>query len=41
MSDYNKSISDYLKGDDKKIHDYIIKKSRYCSKKTNKKKRCI
>ena len=27
MSDYNKSISDYLKGDDKKIHDYIIKKS--------------
>ena len=27
MSDYNKSISDYLKGNDKKIHDYIIKKS--------------
>ena len=27
MSDYNKSISDYLKGDDKKIHDYIIKES--------------
>ena len=27
MSDYNKSISDYLKGDDKKIHNYIIKKS--------------
>ena len=27
MSDYNKSISDYLKGDDKKIHHYIIKKS--------------
>ena len=27
MSDYNKSISDYLKGDDKKIHNYIIKKT--------------
>ena len=27
MSDYNESISNYLKGDDKKIHDYIIKKT--------------
>ena len=27
MSDYNKSISDYLKGDKNQMHDYIIKKS--------------
>jgi AICAR transformylase/IMP cyclohydrolase PurH (only IMP cyclohydrolase domain in Aful) len=27
MSDYDKSISNYLKNDDKKIHDYSIEKS--------------